>query len=134
MIDDYFQSIAATIANSPIIHSHNIRFDKRGPTEGYVRGDIYFTDDSRLHFREFVSPDAEVERFIYVYHYQRADGALVFRCDNAAHHLHLDNAPHHKHDGDEANVLSAQAPDLASVLKEIEAHLPPPPTISSSAG
>ncbi|MGH2522739.1 MAG: toxin-antitoxin system TumE family protein [Anaerolineales bacterium] len=77
-----------------------------------------------LHFRELADTETTVQRIAYVYHYQRADGALVFRYDNSTHYPSLPNAPHHKHDGDENTVVPANAPDLAAVLKEIEAHLP----------
>ena len=44
---------------------------------------------------------------------------MVFRYDNAPHFPHLPTAPHHKHVG-EIEVVAADAPDLQSVLKEIE--------------
>ena len=34
--------------------------------------------------------------------------------------LGLSTYPHHKHDGGEDNVISSAAPDLATVLQEIE--------------
>ena len=48
---------------------------------------------------------------------------MVFRYDNSGHHreLGLPTFPHHKHDGSEGNVVSSVAPDLATVLDEIEA-------------
>ena len=61
------------------MRSHNVTFNKRGPFAGYVRGDVFFVDDSQLHFREFVSTQSGTNRFIYVYHYQAADGTMIFR-------------------------------------------------------
>jgi hypothetical protein len=55
----------------------------------------------------------------YTYHYQRADGTLVFRYDNAPHYPDLPSAPHHKHIG-KNDILAAEMPDLFQVLKEIE--------------
>lgn len=46
MIDNYFRMILATLKASPIVQSHNVTFDKRGPYAGYVRGDVFFADDS----------------------------------------------------------------------------------------
>ena len=48
-----------------------------------------------------------------------ADGTLVFRYDDADHFPQLQSAPHHKHIGED-DVIAANAPDLQSVLKEIE--------------
>jgi hypothetical protein len=47
---------------------------------------------------------------------------MVFRYDNAPHFPHLPTAPHHKHIG-ESNVIAADAPDLQTVLNEIEASI-----------
>jgi hypothetical protein len=106
---------------SPIVQSHNVTFDKRGPHAGYVRGDVFFTDDSQLHFREFVSTQFGADRFVYVYHYQTADGAMIFRYDNTPHYPGLPSFLHHKHHADGFSVVACNAPTLAQVLAEIEA-------------
>jgi hypothetical protein len=56
---------------------------------------------------------------VYVYHYQRADGSLVFRYDNTAHYPELPHAPHHRHDEFE-RVIGVSPPDLESILYEVE--------------
>lgn len=122
MIDDYFAKLGAVIAASTIVRSSSVTFDRRSDEIGYVRGDLFLIDDSRLHFREFVRQvgDAPAECYTYAYHYQRADGTLILRYDDAPHFPDLPNAPHHKHADDESNVISATLPDLATVLREIE--------------
>jgi len=102
------------------VRSHDLAFDKRGPYAGYVRGDVFFGDDSHLHFREFVSTQTGVNRFTYVYHYQAADGSLIFRYDNTPHFPTLSSYPHHKHLSDGSSVVACAAPTLAKVLTEIE--------------
>lgn len=79
MIDAYFRAILSAVRASPVVQSHDMTFDKRGPSAGYVRGVVFCADESQLHFREFVNTQARVERFTYVYHYQAADGAMIFR-------------------------------------------------------
>ena len=116
----YYQSILDQIAASPFVQSQELTHDSRGDFVLFIRGNIHFADGSRLHLRELTDTETIVQRIAYVYHYQRADGALVFRYDNTAHYPGLPNAPHHKHDGGEENVVSAQAPDLAAVIREIE--------------
>ena len=119
MIEEYFRSIDALLAESPIVREYDIRFDKRGLNKGYIRCVATMQDDSLLHFREFISFAAEnVDRMGYTYDYQRADGTLVFRYDNAPHYPDLPNAPHHRHDNGE-RVTGIQPPDLAMVLDEI---------------
>jgi hypothetical protein len=95
--------------------------DRPGQTsEFYAR--LRFHDDSQLQVVEKLV----IERFTivkerYVYHYQRADGALVFRYDNVPHFREISTFPHHKHIGNTA--LPAQPPDLSEVLREIDGIL-----------
>lgn len=119
MIEEYFRSLHAILVNLPIVREHTIHFDKRSLTKGYLRGDVTFQDDSHLHFREFVSIGAEIERMVYVYHYQAKDGSMIFRYDNAPHYPDLIHAPHHRHDSMN-QVSGIQPPDLEVVLQEIE--------------
>ncbi len=119
MIQIYFQELNAVIEAARGIAAHELTFDQRAMDAGYVRGDIYFVDGSRLHVREYVSTEFGVERLTYVYHYQRADDTMIFRYDNTAHFPNLENFPHHKHDAQD-NVRAANAPILRDVLQEIE--------------
>jgi len=118
-IAGYFEHVASLLAFSRAVQSQDIRTEKRTPTEGYLRGEVLFRDGSRLHFRELVSTDPSVQLVSYTYQYMRADGTLIFRYDDTDHFPHLPSAPHHKHLG-ENEVIAANAPDLQSVLKEIE--------------
>jgi hypothetical protein len=118
-IDAYFQLINEILASALVIKSQDIFAEKRTLTEGYLRANIFFTDDSRLHVRELVTTEPAVKRISYTYHYQRADGTVIFRYDDAPHFPSLLNAPHHKHVG-ETDVVSSESPDLQTVLKEIE--------------
>jgi len=121
VIDTYFRSILSALRASPVVQSHDIAFDKRGPSAGYVRGVVFCVDESQLHFREFVNTQPKVDRFTYVYHYQAADGAMIFRYDNTPHFPMLSSFPHHKHLSDGISVVACAAPTLAQVLAEIEA-------------
>ena len=80
-----------------------------------------FYDGSRLLIVEEVErvSSRDVRRVAYKFHYQRADGTLVFRYDDSPHHPHLSTFPHHRHTG--SSVIEAEAPDLADVLREIDA-------------
>jgi hypothetical protein len=56
----------------------------------------------------------------YSYHWQRADGQLIKRWDNAPHHPEVPTHPDHLHDGDENNVLSYAPVKLTDVLSMLE--------------
>ena len=121
-IAGYFRYVSGILALSRAIKSQDIHTEKRTPTEGFLRGDVIFKDGSKLHFREFVSTDPRVQLISYTYQYMRASGTMIFRYDDADHFLNLPTAPHHKHVG-ENDVVAADAPDLESVLQEIEAMI-----------
>lgn len=110
IIEDYFQHVEALIAGASIIHSSTLTYDKRSTSIGFIRGTVYLLDGSQLHLREFVNVQHGIDRYMYAYHYQRPDGTLVFRYDNTPHFRALPTFPHHKHEGSEANVVSASAP------------------------
>jgi len=121
-IETYFQSIRHDIEAYAIIILSTVTYDKRGAHEGFIRGELTFSDGSTLHLREFVDVKSTVDRLMYAYQYMDADDNLVFRYDNSGHHreLNLPTYPHHKHDGSQHNIISSSAPYLNEVLAEIE--------------
>jgi len=125
LIEAYFRALLEAIAASPVAWAPDVTLDQRGPRVGLIRGEVYFSDGSLLHFRELVELRTSALRVMYSYHYQRAEGTLVFRYDDTAHHPELATFPQHKHIGDEATVVAATAPDLSAVLAEIAALLLP---------
>jgi len=124
LIEEYMQSLLSAAADSPIISASNIVLDKRTNRTGLIRGDLYFLDGSRLHFRELVDIEEEIVRLMYSYHYQDSNANLVFRYDDTPHHPELVGFPHHKHVEQESKVATSEPPILAGVLKEIERIFP----------
>ena len=85
---------------------------------------LRFWDGSLLQVEEALVVQAlAIIKVRYNYHYQRADGTLAFRYDNAPHYPNLPGFPEHKHEGDQ--VISAPAPDLSQVLRETDGYLYP---------
>ena len=124
LIEDYVQTLLSAAAHSPIVRASNIQLDKRTNRSGLIRGDLFFGNGARLHFRELVNIEDQVARLMYSYHYQDAAGQLIFRYDDTPHHTELDGFPHHKHIGQESNVMATEPPTLVSVLGEIEKTFP----------
>ena len=121
-IEVYFRQIEKIIDACPVIQLLNVTYEKRGTHEGFIRGELYFVDGSALYLREFVDVEITADRLTYAYQFMDSSKNLVFRYDNTGHHkkLGLSTYPHHKHDGGEDNVIPSAAPDLATVLQEIE--------------
>jgi len=91
-------------------------------SELFIR--LRFWDDSLLQVEEALVVKAfAIVKVRYIYHYQHADGTLIFRYDNAPHYPDLPGFPEHKHEGN--SVLPASAPDLSQVLKEVDEYLYP---------
>ena len=97
------------------------RSDKVGQSsEFYVR--LRFYDQSRLEVVEkLIVENYTIAKSRYVYHYQKEDGKLIIRYDNAPQHPEVSTHPHHKHIDDK--VIAAQPPDLSDVLHEIDGIL-----------
>jgi hypothetical protein len=123
LIERYFQQIAEMISQCLFISISHLAYDRRSNYVGFLRGEIVFLNGSTLYVREYVNVETAIDRYMYSYHYQQADGSFVFRYDNAPHYPSLPTFPHHKHQGDEVNVLAVEAPELAMVLAEIESLL-----------
>ncbi len=116
---EYLALVNKTLRASPFVNDFQTQYEDRGEV-WFLRVNVYFVDDSLLHFRELFVGQGQPIKKTYTYHYQRADGTIVLRYDNAPHFPELPTAPNHKHLG-ETEVVAADAPDLQSVLKEIEA-------------
>lgn len=119
MIEEYFQSLLDLLARLPFIESPDVSLEKRGELVGFIRGEVEFSDGSRLFFRELIDLRLPLKKVMYAYHYQSSEGALVFRYDNTAHHRSVSTFPLHKHLRD-GGVASSGAPSLEEVLREIE--------------
>ena len=121
-IEAYFRQIEKIIETCLVAQLSNVTYEKRGTHEGFIRGELYFIDGSTLHLREFVDVEITEDRVMYVYQYMDSSDKLVFRYDNTGHHkkLGLSTYPHHKHEGSEDEVVPSAAPDLVTVLQEIE--------------
>ena len=120
MIEQYFQSILDLLASLPYVEASDVNLEKRGELIGFVRGKVEFRDASYLlFFRELIDMRLPLQKIMYAYHYQKADGELIFRYDNTAHHQSISTFPHHKH-FQNGNVGESNVPSLEQVLREIE--------------
>ena len=89
MIDEYIRAIEDAIASfGDSVRSSNIFNDEREAEIVFLRCEIKFVDDSSLHFREFVQlkQGQPPNRYKYAFHYQSAEGTMLFRYDNARHY------------------------------------------------
>ncbi len=116
-IDEYLQRIQRLINELPFKLSATINIENRSNVVLYIKGKITFTDETELHFKEYLITVPTFHKVAYSYHYQDKDKQLIFRFDNAEHHTEISTYPHHKHLKD--RVLPSNEASLEKVLEEI---------------
>jgi hypothetical protein len=119
LIEQYFQSLLDLLVSLPFVESSDVNLEKRGELVGFIRGEVGFSNNSILFFRELIDLRLPLQKVMYAYHYQNIDGVLVFRYDNSAHHKTVSTFPFHKHLPG-GNVTSSDIPSFEHVLREIE--------------
>lgn len=119
LITQCFQDIESQIAGCIHVVETSITKDQRSLHIGIIEGKLLFTDESSLHFIEFVDVKGSAEVYKYAYHYQDRSGNIIFRYDMAPHHPEIPTFPHHKHTHSKG-VIKSTPPTLALVLDEID--------------
>lgn len=117
VISDYILKLKNTIEKLPGVLSDKVIIDNRGDVVLFLKGEIVFTDQSELHFKEYFTAVPELEKLAYSYHYQDKEKEIIFRYDNAEHHQEVETFPHHKHV--ENKIISSQAMTIDNVLEII---------------
>jgi hypothetical protein len=120
----YLTRIYATLYSRGDVEIRSLYSEQPTRLDGRVRGRLRFYDGSTLTFEEkVIKRGRSIEKISYRYHYQRADGTLVFRYDNAPHHPEVSTFPDHIHI--EERVGATEPPDLSQVLRRIDELLYP---------
>jgi hypothetical protein len=123
-IHRYLSRLYDTILSRSEIQIEAIHWERLPEDQGLIAADLRFFDGSLLSFDERVHVErGRVVKIKYRYHYQRVDGTLVFRYDNAPHHPEVSTFPDHIHI--EGRVEAAEPPDLSKVLRRIDELLYP---------
>lgn len=115
----YLERLENTLYSRQDIDIEELRIQLKGLTVLFC-ANLRFQDHSRLHILEELKFDERrsLQRLKFRYQYQDMDSNLRFRYDNSPHYPHLATFPSHKHVGND--VIAAEPPDLADVLREID--------------
>lgn len=76
-----------------------------------------FSNNSRLIFTEYLDLRYKTKKLNYSFHYQKQDGTLIFRYDNAEHRPTVD-ASGHKHLPN-GKIVAVEPPSLKIIFTEI---------------
>lgn len=117
MFNNYFRSIEDIILSFSNIQTYTLTTKLYNAKQGFVKGIITFIDQSKLEFIEV--KDIELsEKIKYRYHFMDKENNLIFRYDNAKHHIKIKSYPHHKHLRD--SILECPEPNIFEILFEIK--------------
>jgi len=120
LLGDYladFVKIINEYAQANLVVSSDIKNDFRTETLGLIKATIVFIDESVLYITEYLDAEFKIDKPTYSYHYQKKNGEMVFRYDNARHKPHL-GFTNHKHRSD-GRVAKAEAPDIRTIFEEV---------------
>jgi hypothetical protein len=78
---------------------------------------VQLIDSSKLFIREYIDP----EERNYSYPWQKNNGELITRWDNAPHHKELNSFPHHKHK--KGSILPSEPVTLEEIIEYIESKI-----------
>jgi hypothetical protein len=116
MIETYFLQIEQTIQEFPNVRYLSLTKKIYNANQGYISGSIIFENNHRLDFVEVKNTDTQ-PKIKYRYQYMNEHQTMIFRYDNAPHHLGIKTFPHHKHELDE--IKDSIEPTLYDILLEI---------------
>src|SRR3990170_8352719 len=120
LLTEYISGLAKVIdeySRTGLIIDSELIADYRTEKTGIVKGSVTFADNSMLVFTEYLDLRYKVEKLNYSFHYQKQDGTLIFRYDNARHKPPID-AFGHKHSSN-GKIIVAELPPLNSIFAEI---------------
>lgn len=107
------QRILQLLIKNRIIQSYEIMDYRINEKMEYIKIKVFFNNLSELIIRESISDNGRD----YSYHWQKQNGDLILRWDNAPHHPKIVTFPHHKHAPDPQASDEIQ---LKEVLRYIE--------------
>ncbi len=109
---------------SPVVRSLQVREREERLYEGFIRLRAVLSNGDLLEAFEFVvaTPDT-LQTLTYRIHWQRRDGQLQRRWDNAPHHKEVPTFPHHVHVGLADHVAASEPMTILKVLALVEGEI-----------
>ena len=116
--EDYLALIKSLIALCPVVVEFSILREDAQGDRGLWRYRLILQDKSFVEMFEFFEIQSDRVKVIkYSFHWQKDNGQLIKRWDNAAHHTEIETYPHHLHDGAEDVVFAYQPVSFEEILQ-----------------
>ncbi|NLS77419.1 MAG: hypothetical protein GXY76_09200 [Chloroflexi bacterium] len=114
---EYLAHLKSLIILDPQVSHWTVVREEAQGDGGLFRYRLALQDGGLLEMVErFRVVAGEVQVGMYAFHWQDANGALVRRWDNAAHHPEISTYPHHVHEGAEDHVLPHEPVSAERIL------------------
>lgn len=122
---EYLESVKERLLTDSVVTSFQIRRERHTVIDGHLRVRVSIVDGSLLEFSEYLerTPEDQLQVVVYSYHWESADGNLIFRWDNTPHYPALPAFPHHVHDGRSGTTFPGKPMDIFAVLDQIQQAL-----------
>ena len=119
-LHDYLELFRQAIENVEdygYAESIEINEEIRPNKQAVIKAKIVLIDGSVLHIKEYIDAKYTIQKVSYAYQYQKKDGDLIFRYDNAGHRPALE-FEEHKHIKDGV-IIEAILPDVSDIMDEV---------------
>ncbi len=124
-IQAYFDEVELALITAPAVSSFSILRREIILSEGKFRISIKLRNGDRAELFEYVREIEGTLRILkYSYHWQRQDGTLVRRWDNARHHPELEYFPDHVHIPGGKPRPKGKRPNMLSILTVMKRYVP----------
>jgi len=116
--EDYLALIKSLIVLCPVVVEFIILRENAQGDRGLWRYRLNLLDESCVEMFEFFEIQSDQVKVIkYSFHWQKDNGRLIKRWDNAAHHPEIETYPDHLHDAAEDSVFPYQPVGFYGILK-----------------
>jgi hypothetical protein len=111
------EDILQLLSDSDIVNDFEILSLLQDEDFYYLRIKSHILGDSILHIKIYLSD----QEYNYSFHWQKENGELITRWDNAPHHQEIRTFPHHVHTKE--GIKDSYSITLAEVLRKIKNQL-----------
>ncbi len=118
---ELFRKAVEKIEDYGYTESVQVREDIRPNKQAVIKAKIVLIDGSILYITEYIDAKYAIQKVSYAYQYQRKDGKLIFRYDNATHRPKLEFKEHKHTKG--SGIVEASLPGVSDILDEVVGFL-----------
>jgi len=114
---DQFRMALEKILDFGLSESFDFKQEIRPGKQAIINAEVILINETILHIRIYIDARYKIDVLSYAFQYQKKNGKLIFRYDNAAHKpaLHLKE---HKHQED-GSVVASSMPEPSILIDEV---------------